>query len=239
MSWSYAGAVQAGVGKARTQDAFQVRLSPSYAIVAVCDGAGSAPHGEIGAKLASGTFCDRVGAMLTDEPLSAEQTARVLEAVRGEIVEQAQGQGRPMGQYATTLVGAVLHRDWSQFVQVGDGLAVVRDEGAFELALEPEVAEYINTTTFVTDAHAHQRVRSRVLRQPVREAALLTDGLQPLVTGSNCTPHGRFFATVFKNLRAECGIDQTASDWLGAMLRSELVTSRTDDDTCIVLLRRS
>jgi serine/threonine protein phosphatase PrpC len=228
MRWAYASATQAGLGKAAAQDACAVKEDGEDLLaLAVSDGAGSAPLSHLGARFVAQEFCRTAG---TEEEL-ASLVPRIAERLR-TVAEEGD---RPIGAFAATLVGAVVGPDATTFVQVGDGIAVYRQGEQYEVAISPEPSEYVNSTYFVTDEDVVHHVQTRTILGRVDEVALLTDGLQGLVLRpEGGEPHDRFFETVFRNIRAECGHDETASAWLSNMLASDLVTQRTDDDTTIV-----
>jgi len=251
LTWAYASAAQAGPGKERVQDACAIRSFDRTLVLAVSDGAGSAPLSHIGATVASRTFSEQANPLVpslvgsggtgfwTEEDAfkwASTLVERIAEAIRA-VAEQEE---RPIAEYAATLVGVVISPEGSLFVQVGDGIAVFRKGDQLEVAIQPEEAEFVNSTYFLTDANVQDHIQLRVIEGPLDEVALLTDGLQPLVlAGADAIPHERFFETVFRNIRSEAGEDSTASAWLASMLASDLVTSRTDDDTSIVAAVRT
>jgi hypothetical protein len=169
----------------------------------------------------------------------AEWAERLVGRIALSLRAVAEVDEHAVGEYAATLVGAVVEGDRTVFVQVGDGIAVYRQGDCFEVAMRPEESEFINSTYFVTDPNVADHIQVRIVEGAIDEIALLTDGLQPLVlrTGDD-QPHEKFFETVFRNIRAANGRDETASAWLANMLASDLVTSRTDDDTSILVARR-
>ena len=205
--------------------------------MAVSDGAGSAMRSDVGATVVARMFAEQT------PPLPAtgvhDWAVRVVERIAEGVRAVAEQEDRPVGDFAATLVGAVACPTRTIFVQVGDGIAVCRRGETFEIAIEPEASEFVNSTYFVTDAAVADHVRVREIEGAVDEIALLTDGLQPLVLHTaDHQPHERFFETVFRNLRVEVGHDAAAAAWLADMLASDLVTSRTDDDTSIVVAKR-
>lgn len=239
MSWVYAQAVNAGEGKASPQDSVSVRDSGDTLVLAVSDGAGSASLSHLGAAIASRAFCIAPPRVTVPADGVVESARETVATIADQIRHVAETDGNPIGQYAATLVGCVLGPDYALFVQVGDGIAVFRQGDAYEVAIRPEEAEFINATYFVTDTNVVDHLQVRLVEGAVDEVAILTDGLQPLVLHpADHRPHDRFFETVFRNLRAEKGVDEPASAWLKNMLASDFVTGKTDDDTSIVAARR-
>lgn len=254
MNWTFAWAVQAGAGKEAAQDFPTLQVYGDYVALAVSDGAGSAANAAAGSKIAAMAFCAgaaqliQANALVTaggpverdPEEAGAEWAPWVLDRMRKEIETVAVAQQQPVFSYACTLVGAVAGPDWTFFVQVGDGAAACKVEDERVTAIIPEESEFLNTTSFVTDEEAEAHLQCRFIKGQVDEIALFTDGLSGLVLhpGSQ-EPHDPFFQTVFRNVRAAEGQDDAASAWLANMLKSDFVTSRTDDDTSIVVARRS
>jgi len=256
MSWTYAWAVQAGIGKESAQDFPTLQVHGDYLALAVCDGAGSAPNGGVGSKVAAMAFCaeaDRLanapaslipagGGSLPDSPaeIGRAWATWVLDRIREEVLAVSAQEEKPFFTYACTLVGAVTGPEGTHFVQVGDGAAAYKLNDERHTAIVPEESEFLNTTFFVTDEEAQSHLQYRFVEGPIEELALFTDGISGLVLHPGThEPHDPFFETVFRNVRAPEGQDAAASAWLTNMLQSDFVTSRTDDDTSIVVARRS
>lgn len=249
MKWAYAWAMQPGPGKEISQDYPTLQVHGDYLAMAVCDGAGSAPNSAIGSRVAAITFCKAAaqwalvpvggGEALDPEAIGREWANRMLATTREEIANISTQDNQLFNSYATTLVGVLAGPEGTLFVQIGDGAAIYSLDGTRHTALLPEEAEFLNTTFFVTDEEAEAHLQIRYVEGAVDEIALFTDGISGLVLHPGTQePHDRFFETVFRNVRAEEGQDQAASAWLADMLKSDFVTSRSDDDTSIVVARR-
>jgi hypothetical protein len=246
VSWSYAWALRSKLGDGHPgDDAGMVRLDGDTLILAVADGAGSADLGGVGAKIACETFVEAVGArplvQVGGKPINRlpDPGLEILAAVRERVLgEAASREVEPMA-LATTLIGAVLEPDRAYFFQIGDGAAVFRTfDDEFQTAIQPEETEFVNTTFFVTSPDVEAHLQTRWIPRRIEEVALFSDGLQPLVLHpTDQSPHDAFFGTVFRTLR-EAGEDEASKAWLQNMLASDMVTSRTDDDTSIVIARR-
>jgi len=261
VSWSYAWAVQAGVGKEIAQDSCSVREQGEVLVLAISDGAGSAGRSHIGSRVVTTWFADYA---FVEQTLEAERSIRqevaafhhahpqehvpyrafqswgevALEMMREHLATIAEVDGHPLPQYAATLVGAILTPNYALFLQIGDGVAVFRQGDSYQVAIEPETTEFVNVTYFLTDAKAKEHLQVRYVEGPVDEVALLTDGLQPMVLHPTTNePHEAFFGAVFRTLR-QGGEDGASKAWLANMLASDHVTNRTDDDTSIIIARR-
>jgi hypothetical protein len=247
MSWSFALANRKGAVHGSDedgQDACDCLVVRERGLVAAtADGAGSARFGGAGAKEATLAFL-RLGRDLLCERVSVSSVTEadgreLVSAIRQSIVDLArEGQQEPR-ELSTTLVGALVFEDGAVFLQVGDGAAVARCDGDFEIMLWPEPSEYINTTNFVTDPDSADRMLFRRIEGTVRDLALLTDGLQYLVIDhKERIPHQPFFLRMSERLAAVPGHDEEASRWLEAVLASDQVTKRSDDDTSIIIAKR-
>lgn len=236
MPWVYAAASRAGAVHGEGHggdDAFAAAVLGDVLVAAVADGAGGAKHGGLGARTA-------VQALVTAAPVVPE--GRLLEAVKSSLCQAADLHGYPLHELATTLVAVVAGPKRSFFLQVGDGASVGRPAGdeEFKAIVWPQFSEFVNTTTFVTDDDAGQQAREIKIASPVHDICLTTDGLQYLVLDFKAKqPHQPFFQSVCRKVGAgaEKGEDRAASTWIGTMLSSAPVTSKTDDDTTLLVAR--
>ncbi|AIE84935.1 PP2C family serine/threonine-protein phosphatase [Fimbriimonas ginsengisoli] len=232
--WAHAYARRAGPGKT-CADWAGCRVIGETLYAAVSDGAGSAPCSYLGSMVAVTTF---LGA--APQRLASDGPAAVLTAIQDVVALTAKDQNVPIDDLACTLVAAAVGPEKSIFMQVGDGAAVFRIEEGYETAIIPDQGEFLNTTYFVTMTTAHEHLKVREVIGSIQDLALFTDGIQGLVLHPGTdAPHEAFFQTVFRNIRAPQGNDSAAEAWLSNMLASEMVTNRTDDDTSIVVARRT
>lgn len=202
----------------------------------VSDGAGSALFPHLGSREAVRAFTEAVqrlawdGADVSDPGVPPMVAARVHRAV----VNHAAGWECCPRDLACTLVGAVItaHGGWA--LQLGDGACVVRREGRYHTMLEPDHGEFINQTCFLTDDDWDQRMRWTPLPPDIDAVYVVTDGLQDLVLQyPDRAPHPVFFDRVTEAVQAP-----EADAWLAAMLASEAVARRTDDDRSIAVAVR-
>ena len=205
-------------------------------VVAVADGAGSASHSEVGARLAAETFVERAEAQLMRSPTLAIES--LYDDARARVVAEAQALGVAPRELACTLLSAVVGPGWAAFAQVGDGAIVFDGPEGHQLAFWPDNGEYANTTRFLTDADHPRHLRVDRLDRPVAELALLSDGIQMLALDyTNARVHGAFFAPMFRTLRdaPDLGVLHAS---LAAFLGSPRVNGRTDDDKTLFLATR-
>ncbi|MBD0710560.1 MULTISPECIES: PP2C family serine/threonine-protein phosphatase [unclassified Streptomyces] len=239
------------------QDAWGFRESAAGLVLAVADGAGSAPRSRDGARqavrLALDAFEPLVAPwrLLPDAAARKEELTRAFREVRETFLRWCAG---PPGPYATTLTVVVLAEGWLGQVSVGDGIVVVRaggtGPGAGAESGEPASyhllprahtgSEYANETVFVGSANALGQLRVDCLRDGAVDGVLLsTDGLThallrraPAVP--HPLPHDAFLGHLFDRLaRPDYDHDEEErrlSDFLG----SDQITRVTGDDKTLL-----
>lgn len=145
-------------------------------VLVVSDGAGSAKHSEVGARIVVDTALRTLSAQLGCEI----NPVTVLHSVRRALEDCAFSNGYSLRDLAATIlaVAAVRHRrevHWTS-LHVGDGV-IAGDVGiGAEVISPPQNGEFGNSTFFVTETRAldHLRVNSgRCLRASF---LLMTDG---------------------------------------------------------------
>lgn len=225
---------------------FRDRSGREVLVAVISDGAGSAPKAEVGSWLTCSTVVEAVEVFLADGGLVSDVAIgtvhswleMVQEAIRGRAEDDS---GVPR-DYACTMVGAVIGADACAVFQIGDGAAVIPDDDGWCWVHWPQHGEYSNTTFFVTDETAQERLAFDLCPVRVDEIALFTDGLENLVlqkaTKSVFSP---FFDGMMPAVRAleTAGLDKGLSDLLAAYLDSPAVCARTDDDKTLVLATRA
>jgi hypothetical protein len=245
MNWVVLGESVAGTShRARNtpcQDAFRFRVfgpSGHWFVIAAADGAGSASHSEAGARLTCDEFVQRVEGRRTDELFTPGGMAALFAEVRDVLIAEAERLGVAPRQVACTAMLAVLGEASATFAQVGDG-AIVYDDGAgYQTAFWPEPTEYANATDFLTDDRFGTALRFAAIPRPIRELAVLTDGLQRLALDFAARrPHPAFFQPLFRQLHAATDPESLAEPFR-AFLDSPRVNERTDDDKTLVLAVR-
>ena len=229
-TWRAVGASVAGAGHrsrgSRCEDAFalHVDVAAGSLLVAVADGAGSAPRAARGATVAVAVAMAalRAGADVGDTLLVA----------RAALEDLAVADGIPLGDLATTLLVARVGPGAVETAQVGDGAVVLRRDGALEVPAPDDKGEYLNETCFLTSDHWRASARrASVPGVGVDGVAAMTDGLQlvafDLATG---VPHAPFFEPFLAFARDGGPVEQ-----LETFLGSPRVGERTDDDVTLVV----
>lgn len=215
-----------------------------HAVIAVCaDGAGSASHADVGARVTCESVAEQARLWLDatnhEQQLSRDVVLAWVNDVRQHIVDVATSLDVSSRELACTLLGAVVNDCTATFFQVGDGAIVAATNGEFEIVFWPQSGEYANVTNFLTNDDVEQQLVFEQRSIAVDEFALLTDGLQMLALDfTHRQAHAPFFEPLFARLRSE--VDAASlSGPLRHFLQSTPVNERTDDDKTLILASRS
>lgn len=247
--WRYLAASVQGTSHQRTSTPCQdyntaIELAEASFLLLTCsDGAGSGSRSELGSEIACRTLVDqvtefvRLGGRIED--VTRETAVEWLQVIRAKLETQAAALGITTRDLACTLIAALIANDSAAFLQIGDGSVVVAaDDSNYDVVFWPAQGEYANTTFFVTGADAADRLRVEVRAAPLRDVALLTDGLQHIALRyESKSAHAPFFGPMFARLRSEEQW-QGLTEPLRAFLTSEAVSKRTDDDCTLLLASR-
>lgn len=117
------------------QDAFGWRRGPRSLVAVVCDGCGSSPHSEVGARLGARLFCEAIGAQLdaglaVDDPL-------VLQRARADVLTELGRLATAMGgtwsdtiadYFLFTVMGAAITGASAVIFGAGDGVYAINGE---------------------------------------------------------------------------------------------------------------
>ena len=229
------------------QDACAFHVSGDVLAAVVCDGAGSAAHSDIGARLIADGLARALGERLADEPqlLDApretffEAAAEAVAQARASVVERAQADGRALGDYVATVVGYAGDAQRGWFLHIGDGIGVAEAADADEDAVVslPANGEYANETWFVTGESWREQLRVLEVPAPTARLALMSDGAMPFaMTRGNAALYAPFIDPVARYLAS---VDEAEGS---RALHGTLADPRThgitsDDKTLLIALR--
>jgi hypothetical protein len=211
-------------------------------MMACADGAGSASHAALGAKLACLSFLHSAAETLeAGLPVREIQQKHILgwhEQARRCISLESCLRNLGLRDFACTLLTAIVGREWAVFSQIGDGAIIIPAKNGYETIFWPQTGEYVNTTFFLTDPGFEEKLAQRSVEFKVDELALLTDGLQDLALHyASRSVHAPFFDPMFKSLR-QVADPEDLEEPLRQFLQSAPVNDRTDDDKTLVLASR-
>lgn len=252
LAWRTAYASTAGTSHARSgtpcQDAGRcdvLAVAGGEVLVAcVADGAGSAAHSELGARLVvecfHAVFGDAARAAPALEWLDRDFALGWLAMVQDRIRGLAADMACEASEFACTALGAVVGETGAGFVQIGDGAIVVGGAGAHAWVFWPQHGEYANSTFFVTMPDAAELLQFERRNAPA-ELALFSDGLERLILDMRTrTVHSPSLRPILGWLAATGpALDGLPSPVVAAFLHSEPVNRRTDDDKTLVLAVRA
>lgn len=242
--WTLLGASVAGASHRRRgtpcQDAHAIRVSGAGLVIAVADGLGSCERSAVGSASAVATFVElaRLGVDMGSPSTLAGWRQLMLEAHQVAVERislAADAEGRPVNDFATTLLGVVITPTLVISLQIGDGAIIIDDDdGCRSLPATPS-GEFANqTATVLSPSAAADAVICVQHSMSVRRVAVLTDGLERLATDTRTRmPSTRFFDPFWNG--AQSGLSGVE---LGSWMGSERVASSADDDLTLVVAAR-
>jgi hypothetical protein len=225
---------------------YSLLRNKAIGVGAVADGAGSAKHSGLGAKVAVETVLNALqdeSGSLTPEDLKQydqNQTKKLFEHVVHEVFaaleRKAQDQGYAYEDLACTIVAFVATSEWLGAMQIGDGFLVIRLLGGdYHLLLQPDKGEFINETTFVTSRNALNEMQVEVLSGKQAFICASTDGLERVaIRLSDWTPFPPFFEPLEKYIETTQN-PELEDRYLLNFLNSERLNARISDDKTLLL----
>lgn len=264
--WSVIGASATGPGHLRlglhNQDAWgESEIRPGVHLVVVADGAGSRSRSERGSMLAvqaaHGAAAEVFGTKTPSSPgdwqhalgrFEAEclrRFDRLLKAMLAEGPPYLAGQGDPQpGDYATTLLAAVVCGPWLAYVGVGDCFLVVwRDDDSAHLVLGERMdREQQGATVFMTSQNRAANVERGLLHDPALAGiALCTDGLaEPMLATEAGAAHGSWVMTAPESFAAFFAFAAQGTDPTALTRRfqdDDFAAASPDDKTMVLAVR--
>ena len=255
--WRVAVASAAGSSHIRegipNQDAVDSRLveigGGQVVVVAVADGAGSAPCSDEGSqvavKAAVASIVDglnRRPAAASSKHLATSQVRIAIKKAKNAVVRHGKKHRVPTRDLACTLIVAVASERLMAAAQVGDGAVVAFniDNGTARTLCAAHGGEHANETTFITSRTRPHRIASvgHASGSDYNALALITDGLQNLALKM---PEREaflgFWNPILKDL-AQTGEPEAVPERLHSFISSERVQSRTSDDVTIAIAAR-
>lgn len=252
--WRIAGASVEGTSHVERGEACQdyhkfksVAAENGDVLIAVAaDGAGSASHGLDGAKMVCASFIKNgaeyfsQGGQIGD--LNEEFVTLWIADIQGRIARAAAKKEKEARDYSCTFLAAVVSDACAAFFQIGDGAIVystIDKADSYSFAIVPAESMYVNTTDFITDAAAAEKIKVGFLPVAVGRVGIFTDGIQALAIdyseGGEGKPHSPFWTPMFAPFARDVDpADLTKK--LEMFLASETVNGRTDDDKTLILI---
>ena len=223
-----------------------IKTKEEILIAAVADGAGSTSSGQIGAELACRLFVDKAEDFLNTREasirsLNADFGKYWLEFFQKQIAEIAEEQEKPVRDYASTFVAAVVGEKRAAFFQVGDGATVYtlsENPDEYIFGIDPIETEYANVTDFLTDKEASATLRFNAIEAPIENLILFSDGIFAVAVDYKTNrPHAPFLRPMIAPLKnGQATADLNAK--LESFLASPKINEKTDDDKTLILASR-
>jgi len=213
----------------------------SYLVALVSDGAGSAKKSELGAKYSCEIMLSCIQRSLKNiqsRNLTKLDVEIWISIVQKSLNQLARRKGFILRDFACTLMGTVVTKDWALFFQIGDGAMVASISNQWQVIFWPDTGEYANMTYFITEKQALSHLHVKIISAPpIEEVALFSDGLQRLVLSFlNKNVYTPFFDSIFSTLRKRPFFHyKELNKSLEHYLNSKVVNDRTDDDKTLVL----
>lgn len=216
-------------------------------IAAVADGAGSTSSGQIGAETACRLFADEAEDFLKTRDaslrsLNADFGRYWLTFFQKTIAEIAADEEKPVRDYASTFVAAIVGETSAAFFQVGDGAAVyaaAEDAENYVFGIDPIETEYANITHFLTDAAADANLRFNFVEKAIENLILFSDGVFPVAVDYKTNqPHAPFLRPMIAPLKNGRTTPEDLNAKLENFLASPKINEKTDDDKTIILAAR-
>ncbi len=209
----------------------------------VCDGAGSASAGGVGAEFFATEITRLLAAAFTAEGLPQddaeaayrERIALLLSEARATL-EARITPPLTLRDHACTLVGCLASRSGGAFFHIGDGFAVQQPQAGTTILSPPENGEYANETYFVTDAdwQAHLRVTLLTPLQQGDLIGLMSDGTSAFAIDRQKTGFYKPFIDPVASFLQQANAT-TGNAALQNLLESEKTLQITRDDKALLL----
>jgi serine/threonine protein phosphatase PrpC len=176
----FAANTDVGRARDRNEDAFaaaELEARPGALLLAVADGLGGHPGGDVASRLAVQALCDHVRAHAA-AALSWTELLQAGFAAAHAAVRAAAGRRADLAEMATTLTAAVLVDDWLYWAHVGDSrLNVVGAGGLRQVTADHSPVGELVRDGLLSGAEARTHPLRHMLSRAVGfESALPPDG---------------------------------------------------------------
>ncbi len=245
--WSWAGASCVGVSHLKAgeskQDAFRCFVIPekNFFFGIVCDGAGSAKWGGVGAWITSRLIARRCKDFLSNREITPSEADfwDWIDEVRDILHRLANLRNSHANDFATTVVLVLASKDLVLTGNIGDGASVgYQPDTQTWISLSwPEHGEYVSTTRFITE-DPQPKFRFQIRETKISSIIMFSDGLERLALDFvHNVPFERFLSPMASSLdnALEVGEIKHISSALKTYLASEKINSRTDDDKTLII----
>jgi serine/threonine protein phosphatase PrpC len=228
-------------------DAYRYATEGLWTIIAVSDGAGSAPLSRVGSHIACDSATNHLIHLLTNyamqEPIDAQQPvqsdlvklrdnlANAALQAKMAIGEEARKRNCPFNHFAATLL-LVIHCRWKQYdfaaaIQVGDGaIALWNQDDTASLLGVADHGEHSSETKFLTTKNIEDEFLGRVLftmKEHLRGIAVMTDGVS-----DDFFPEDQRIVELFTG-RAIAGMTQSDESQVDGLAHTVITAEKPDE----------
>jgi hypothetical protein len=240
--WMFACAAVQGRGHQASgdpcQDVVAGRQANGVTALALADGAGSAAHSELGARLVVDEtlrfVTERFAAALNGD--LAVVRAEIVDALRARLDAEARERSLAVRDLASTLLFVAVTEDAFVAGHLGDGVIGCEQDGTTKVLSHPQHGEFLNETVFVTSSSARERlVLERGALASHATFILMSDGTADSLYSrrERALAPGARSISGWLDARSPAQVDEA----LTRALR-DVIGQQTRDDCSIGLLRR-
>jgi hypothetical protein len=251
MSWKVVAASTTGIGHVEKgepcQDAHAWWNHNDWLVCVVCDGAGSASRGEIGAQFGADNVCRELSGNIHGAPTQSsadinlwkERVRDAIEITRIMLAREFCTTESCLEDFHATMVGAVIGPEYGLLFHIGDGAGVLypaSDSEAIKIS-PPENGDFANETFFYTETSWSERLRFTPMPHQASRLVLMSDGTMSFaMTQDRSGMDLGFFAPVDHYLQQTDA--ETGSLALANTLSDERTHQITRDDKTLLWASR-
>lgn len=243
------------------QDAYQLWSTPQATIAVVCDGCGSCPHTEVGAKVGARLVVKTLSRYLVEavSPVHSANSHGFWQQLHQDLLQELSAFAMGMGTildsldriihdyFLFTIVGALITPEWTFVFSLGDGVALINDQVILDGSIASNAPPYLGygllsqgeKTPFQVSVTPTDEVQRLVLGsdgitdlENIHADSSITKVFQPFWQGD------RYFQNPdqVRRFLAQCNREILRPDWENQVLDRQ--GGQLEDDTTLVLIRR-
>jgi len=210
------------------------------ACLCLCDGAGSASHAEVGARVVASAVVAALAESAADNPTATDALRNACAVGRAALLRTAADLGLAPAALACTLIAVLCTGESVVVAHLGDGAVVGQRAGASELVVlsAPDRGEYVNETWFVTSAQWEAHLRIGV-HAGISALCVVSDGCEAasLMRSDRDSPFAPFFAPLFE-FTAEISDTAAAGVEVQQLLDGAAMRKSSGDDKTLAIAWR-